>query len=91
MLSSFPIWQNQEIVNNVIFDELCVDYINPVSKEEYTRIIRSLIKEEAEGIILGCTEIPLLIRQEDVAVSVFDTTRIHAEAAVRYALNHTAA
>lgn len=86
-----PDMADQEIVNNVIFDELCVDYINPASKEEYKRIISNLIDEGAEGIILGCTEIPLLIRQEDVDVPIFDTTRIHAEAAVRYALNHTPA
>ena len=55
------------------------------SKTRFKEIIRSLVSNGAEGIILGCTETPLLIRQEDVEVRVFDTT-IHAESAVEYAL-----
>jgi len=60
--------------------------IKPSSKDQFCEIIQNLVKDEAEGIILGCTEIPLLITQEDVKVPLFDTTRIHAEFAVEYAL-----
>ena len=59
-------------------------------KNDFIQIINRLVNEEgAQGVILGCTEIPLLIKQKDVKVPVFDTTRIHAEAAVKYALNET--
>jgi aspartate racemase len=61
--------------------------IKQVSKEKYLGIINRLIKSGAEGIILGCTEIPLLIQQKDVAVPVFDTTEIHANAAFEFATN----
>ena len=78
----------RDYINMVIFDELCAGQINKESKEQFIRIIDRLVKEDgAEGVILGCTEIPLLIKQEDINVPVFDTTAIHAEAAVRYALN----
>ncbi|MEI8186919.1 MAG: aspartate/glutamate racemase family protein [Chlorobiaceae bacterium] len=78
---------DRDYINTVIFDELCAEKINKASKEHYIRIINRLVKEKhAEGVILGCTEIPLLIKQEDVSVPVFDTTAIHAEAAVTYSL-----
>ena len=78
----------REIINEVIFDELCAGKFYNSSREKYVQIINRLVDEEgAEGVILGCTEIPLLIRQEDVSVLVFDTTAIHCEAAVDYALN----
>jgi len=77
----------REYINTVIFDELCAGKFYDKSREEYVRIINRLVKEEgAEGVILGCTEIPLLIKQEDASVPVFDTTAIHAEAAVKRAL-----
>lgn len=77
-------------INTVIFDELCRNDIRNESRAEYVRIINRLVDEEgAQGVILGCTEIPLLVHQSDVKVPVFDTTRIHAEAAVDYALNKT--
>ncbi|MDD1680036.1 MAG: aspartate/glutamate racemase family protein [Methanoregula sp.] len=80
----------RDYINTVIFDELCRNDIRNVSRAEYVRIINRLVDEEgAEGVILGCTEIPLLVHQSDVKVPVFDTTRIHAEAAVDYALNKT--
>ena len=78
----------REYINAVIFDELCAGKFYKKSKEGYVRIIDRLVKEEgAEGVILGCTEIPLLVKQEDVSVPVFDTTKIHSEAAVKYALS----
>ena len=77
----------REYINAVIFDELCTGKFHDKSREEYVRIIDRLAKEErAEGVILGCTEIPLLVKQKDVSVPVFDTTAIHAEAAVKRAL-----
>jgi aspartate racemase len=80
----------RDYINTVIFDELCAGKINQSSKDRFVRIIDRLVDEEgAEGVILGCTEIPLLVHQEDVKVPVFDTTKIHAEAAVDYALNRT--
>jgi len=77
----------REYINAVIFDELCTGKFHDKSREEYVRIIDRLAKEErAEGVVLGCTEIPLLVKQKDVSVPVFDTTAIHAEAAVKRAL-----
>ena len=81
-----PSAEDREIVHRVIYDELVLGKIKGRSKEQYVRIIEQIVKEGAEGIILGCTEIGLLIRQEDSPVPLFDTTRIHAEAAVDYAL-----
>ncbi len=79
----------RDYINTVIFDELCLGKFLETSRKEYVRIINRLVREEgAQGVILGCTEIPLLIKQQDVAVPVFDTTAIHAEAAVRRALEH---
>lgn len=79
----------RKIVNDVIFDELCAGNISDISREKYVRIIEHLEEQGAEGVILGCTEIPLLIKQEDVDIPVFDTMTIHAQAAVDYALDDT--
>jgi aspartate racemase len=76
-----------EIVNDIIFRELAHGTFNVSSKKELIRIINDLAKNGAEGVILGCTEIPLLIRQEDTFVPLFDTTMIHARYAVEYALD----
>jgi len=78
--------KDREIVHKIIYNELCLGNINDTSKKEYIRIINDLVKKGAEGIILGCTEIPLLIKQEDVSVPIFDTTTIHAEHAVLEAI-----
>lgn len=83
-----PDEKERDYVNAVIFDELCANRVKPESREGYKKIIDRLQREEgAEGVILGCTEIPLLIKQEDVAIPVFDTTAIHSAAAVDYSLN----
>ena len=82
-----PGQKDREIVNRVIFKELCCGTINPSSRQEYLRIVEGLHGDGAEGIILGCTEIGMLIKQEDTTVSLFDTTAIHCEAAVEFALN----
>lgn len=75
-----------EIVDKVIFDELCHGQIKSESKREYLRIIDELQKQGAKGVILGCTEIDLLIQQEDVSIPVFDTTEIHVDEVVDWAL-----
>ncbi len=77
---------DREIVHRIIYNELVLGKIQPASKVEYLRIIAGLAKAGAEGIILGCTEIGLLISQTDSRLPLFDTTRIHAQAAVEYAL-----
>jgi len=81
-----PNVQELEIIHRVIYNELVVGKIEQHSKEQYIGIIEQMVKQGAEGVILGCTEIGLLIHQEDSRVPLFDTTRIHAEAAVEYAL-----
>jgi aspartate racemase len=78
---------DRDIVHRVIYDELCQGKIEASSKAEYIRILQKLANEGAEGIILGCTEIMLLVGQADSPVSVFDTTSIHAVTAVDYALS----
>ncbi len=64
-----------EIVNNIIYDELCLGKVLEESKKEYLRIINSF--ENIDGVILGCTEIGLLIKQNDLKIPVYDTTLIH--------------
>ena len=83
-----PDSKDMEIVHHIIYDELCAGKIQPGSKQKYADIIGRLVKEGAEGVILGCTEIGLLVKQEDSPVLLFDTTAIHAEAAVKYALSN---
>ncbi len=74
-------------VNRIIYDELCLGTIVPASKTYYSQVIEELVKAGAQGgVILGCTEIGLLIQQEDVSIPVFDTTAIHAQAAVLMAI-----
>ncbi|MCM2981506.1 aspartate/glutamate racemase family protein [Niallia sp. FSL W8-0951] len=82
-----PDKEDREAVHQIIFDELCKGIILPESKAIYLRIIDKLQAQGAEGIILGCTEIPLLIKQEDSSIPLFDTTFLHAQAAVSYALD----
>lgn len=74
------------IVHRVIVDELSIGKITKAAKEKYWRIIDKLVEQGAGGIILGCTEIPLLVKQEEGDIPLFDTTQIHAEAAVESAL-----
>lgn len=82
-----PDENEREIVHEIIYNELCKGIINGDSKEKYKKIIGNLALRGAEGIILGCTEIPLLIKQEDVNIPVFDTTSIHAISAFEFALD----
>ncbi len=73
-----PNEKDRAIIHSVIYEELAFGEVNPTSKKEYLRITESLISNGAEGVILGCTEIPMLMSQVDVSVPVFDTTTIHA-------------
>ncbi|VEH55264.1 putative racemase [Providencia rustigianii] len=79
---------DRKVVHDIIYNELCMGKIKESSKAEYQRIMRQLVKQGAEGIILGCTEITLLVGQEDTSVPVFDTTAIHAQKAVEFALQN---
>jgi aspartate racemase len=81
-----PAIPDMEIVHRVIYNELVLGRIEPASKAKYLRIIAGLEKAGAEGIILGCTVIGLLVSQVDSRLPLFDTTRIHALAAVEFAL-----
>lgn len=81
-----PNEKDRELVNQVIFNELCLGEIKEESKKKYQRIIEDLILRGAEGIVLGCTEIPLLIKNDDSIVPLFDTTYIHAMKAVEIAV-----
>lgn len=76
----------RQVVHRVIYEELCQGKVLSDSKARYTEIINELAGRGAEGIILGCTEITLLVGQENSPVPIFDTTQIHAEAAVDFAL-----
>lgn len=80
-----PNAEEREVVHRVIYEELCLGIINPESRKQYIKIMNRLVESGAEGIILGCTEIELLVQNGDVTVSLFPTTRIHAEAAVEKA------
>ena len=76
-----------ELVNHVIFDELCLGTVSDVSRREFVRVIGELTDRGAQGIILGCTEIGLLVGGRDTSARLFDTTRIHALRAVDWALD----
>ena len=75
-----------EIINEVIYDELCLGIINSNSKKKFLEIVDKLRNKGSEGIILGCTEIGLLIKNEDTDVPLFDTAIIHAEQAAIYSI-----
>ena len=80
-----PDAEERDEIHRIIYDELAQGEFKKSSKESYLKIIDSLILNGAEGIILGCTEIPLLINQNDVSLPIFDTTKIHAAAAFKFA------
>lgn len=83
-----PSREEREIIHKIIYDELCKGIINEESKDHYIKIINSLASNGAEGIVLGCTEIPLLIKQEDIDIPLFDTTTIHSISAAEFALTN---
>ena len=81
-----PETEDREVAHRVIYDELVLGNIKSESREVYKKIIEKLIAAGAQGIILGCTEIGLLVKDEDSSIPLFDTTYIHAVSAVEYAL-----
>ena len=83
---TIPDAAQREIIHRIIYDELVLGIIKPESRQAYLEIMTDMLAKGAEGIILGCTEIGLLVKQADSSVPLFDTTRIHAEAAVEWAL-----
>jgi aspartate racemase len=81
-----PGHEEREIVHSVIYSELCLGKVRESSRRHYLQVIDSLRKRGAEAVILGCTEIALLVQQEDTPVALYDTTAIHAEKAVELAV-----
>ncbi|OFA02866.1 aspartate racemase [Duganella sp. HH101] len=81
-----PAQHDRDIVHRIIYEELCLGRIVDSSRDEYRRIIAGLVEQGAQAIILGCTEISLLVAQRDAAVPLFDTTAIHARKAAEWAL-----
>jgi aspartate racemase len=82
-----PCDDDRAFIHYTIFEELGANVFKNETRQRYISIINKLVAEGAEGIILGCTEIPLLIKQEDVSVPVFDTAKIHSAAAVEFVLS----
>jgi aspartate racemase len=81
-----PEAEERQAVHRIIYDELCVGVISEASRQVYQRVIKSLTEHGAQAIILGCTEIGLLIKPEHSALPLLDTTELHAQAAVAFAL-----
>ena len=82
-----PNHEDRELLHYTIFEELGRNLFKPETKQFYLDVMHKLAEQGAEGIIMGCTEIPLLIKQEDITIPLFDTARIHSDAAVEFALN----
>jgi aspartate racemase len=85
--TSIPESEDRDFIQDTIYNELGKGIVNADTKQRYISIINKLIENGAEGIILGCTEIPLLIQQDDISVPIFDTAIIHSTAAVAFALS----
>lgn len=81
-----PEEQDRTVIHKIIYDELCLGIVKEASREQYVTIIDRLVAKGAQAIILGCTEIPLLLRPQDAPVPLFDTTAIHAVEAARWAI-----
>lgn len=81
-----PSAKDIDIINYAIYNEMSKGIFTPQTKAEFLRVIRDLQQQGAQGAILGCTEIPLLIKQEDCEIPVFDTLKIHVQAAVDFVL-----
>lgn len=78
---------DREYINQVIYDELVAGQIRDESRRRFVSIIEGLLAGGAEGVVLSCTEIPLLVGEADVSIPLFNTTILHAEAALNYALS----
>ncbi len=82
-----PGGDDRDVIHRIIYDELCLGQIKPASRDAFRKIITTLVAQGAEAIILGCTEISLLIGQDAAAVPLFDTTELHARHAAEWALS----
>ena len=78
--------EDVEFINYTIYNEMGKGIFLPETKQRYIAIIHKLIAQGAQGVVLGCTEIPILVKQQDCPVPVFDTTAIHVKAAIEFAL-----
>ncbi|WP_369752396.1 aspartate/glutamate racemase family protein [Flavobacterium sp. WC2409] len=76
--------ETRDYIQQTVKEELGVGFVNPETKKKYISIVNELVEDGAECIILGCTEIPLLISQDDFTIPIFDTTKIHSQAIVEY-------
>lgn len=76
--------ETREYIQYTLREELGVGFINPVTKEKYKEIVKELVDRGAECIVLGCTEIPMLVNQDDFEIPVFDTTKIHSQSIVEF-------
>jgi aspartate racemase len=81
-----PNEEERQAVHDILYSELCMGEIKEISKEKFKSVIQNLVGRGAQGVILGCTEIPLIVNQDDYTIPVYDTTRLHAQAAVDFAL-----
>jgi len=78
--------EERQAVHDILYNELCLGEIRELSREKFQSIIHNLVERGAQGVVLGCTEIPLIVRQEDYDIPLYDTTSLHATAAVDFAL-----
>jgi len=81
-----PSADERQAVHDILYSELCLGEIKELSKEKFKSVIQNLVDRGAQGVILGCTEIPLIVSQDDYEIPVYDTTALHAQAAVDFAL-----
>lgn len=81
-----PNQRERAAIHRILYSELCLGKIRKLSRDQFRRIIGRLVARGAEGVILGCTEIPLIVDKHDYRIPIFDTTELHAKAAVEYAL-----
>ena len=78
--------EDRQVVHDILYSELCLGEIKELSKNKFKSIIQNLVERGAQSVILGCTEIPLIVSQDDYDIPVYDTTALHARAAVDFAL-----
>ncbi len=80
-----PSSDERQVVHDILYSELCLGEIKELSKGKFKSVIQNLVDRGAQGVILGCTEIPLIVSHDDYEIPVYDTTRLHAQAAVDFA------
>ncbi|MDH4220650.1 MAG: aspartate/glutamate racemase family protein [Candidatus Aminicenantes bacterium] len=78
--------KERQVIHDILYNELCLGAIKELSREKFKDIIQGLVGRGAQGVILGCTEIPLIVSQKDCEIPLYDTTTLHAKAAVAFAL-----